>query len=151
MLQYIIVIIIFLVLLNITSYILYKPPCNSIDDYFILAKKIPNFKVNSLKSIQDIDYKMKYKPSSISNSNNNNTLSDVINKMFPLRNINNDGTNKKDISNYDGTNIAMFEVEMEGVIVNNSHRNNNSNSVKPSGHIYKVERDGYKDRSSNIW
>ena len=40
MLQYIIVIIIFLVLLNITSYILYKPPCNSIDDYFILAKKI---------------------------------------------------------------------------------------------------------------
>ena len=138
-------------MLNIFSWILRDYRYCSINDFIAEAKKIPNYRVKELSNIQNNNYcehnNIKtYSP----NDSNNNSIVNVVNKMFPLRYTNSDNSNKI-ISNYNGTNIAMFEVEMEGVTTDNSHRNMNLNSIKPSGNIYRIERDGYKDRNTNIW
>lgn len=80
----------------------------------------------------------------------NNKLFAAMEKMFSNKShevaASSSTRTKTASSAYDGVSSAIFEVEMEGLQADSSHRNTNTKTMKPSGFVKTVERDGYSNR-----
>jgi len=103
------------------------------------------FDKNNLATAKHSDIKHK------NDSDKNKSLFNAITQLFPVEQKSDTGQTKKGVSDFDNSQAALFEVEMEGLKAKNDHRNKNHTSVKPSGHISSVKKDGYSDRDPNAW
>jgi hypothetical protein len=145
------------------------PPCEDSYEYFEAAKMMPDGAAASLASIPSgvsLNYigaktvatdqpgvigLTSHVPSDRPHPNpaGSKKLYDAVSAMFPDHSGSNqrNGANlTRSTSGYDGSRNAMFENEMEGLKADSSHRNTDRRTMKPSGFVGTMERDGYKDR-----
>jgi hypothetical protein len=137
------------------------PPCESINDYFQSAKLLSDDLTYNLRTIpstlRSSDYigvqpvdpiipvvNIMTKPG----SEPNKKLFDAVNAMFPANSQEETSTTK--ISNsYNGSNAAVFELEMEGQRAYNKPKNQNNKDTTPTKSLRIFKNDGYKDRRPN--
>lgn len=173
----VVILLIVLITANVANYAYNKlyPPCDSLTEYFKSARLLPDGSIAGLGSIPsgtDVNYVgaqtvavdepgvigLKSRNSNLVNPNQpykHDPLVSAVNEMFLLKPEQSEGHDggqtKKDTTMYNNTNVAMFEMEMEGLKANNNHQNPNKITTKPSGHIYERQREGYCDRDTDKW
>jgi hypothetical protein len=161
----IIIILVLLLLANLGLHIFntWYPPCAQINDYFVSARMVPNSSITELGSIPmetNVEY-LNNKTNSVKTTkkdsgdvdngvqdisspttHENQALFDAVSAMFPIKSQLSEKT-KKQTSGYNGSELASFESEMEGIHANNKteQQHNQHNST-----IRMVQQDGYSNR-----
>lgn len=167
--QAVLIVLVILILSNVVVgiYNTFYSPCVSSDDYFKLAKKIPEDSLNGLHTVESpikkknaviktyADYQ---EPSSIGSDDmmlkdknpefGNDSLYDAVNDILntsAITSIESD-TNQKSINDFDGTRAAIFETEFEGIHANNTYHQSGRQTISVSDQIGQTMLDGYSDR-----
>lgn len=142
---------------NVASFAYRKlhPPCDDLQDYFNSVKKMvqPMNSLSSLtilrkKPVKSIETVEEDKESiKVVSEKSVESFKKSLEKIFPTtRDSSTSNDTKKTSNNYQGTNNAMFEEEMEGIGANNSHRNVERKKIQTSGVIGRTLSNGYVSR-----
>lgn len=166
-----VILIIILVIANFASNIhsSIDPPCKDpLNEYLNSARKLPSdsfVNLNSIPSGMAGNYAgikntgVKTPDDSVSENEHesfvtpkpikNDSLLAAVNSMFK-GDSGKSSTTKKITTDFNGAGTAIFELEMEGLKVDN-HRNPNQKTTPVSDNVYKTQNDGYKNMSKGAW
>lgn len=167
--QAVLIVLVILIISNVIVgvYNTFYSPCVSSDDYFKLAKKIPNDNLNGLHTIESTlkkkttnfktyadyqeqsaigsdDMMLKNKNPEIGDAALYEAVDNILNNTT-LKSVESD-TSQKDINDFDGTRAAMFETEFEGIHANNIYHQSGRQTSTVSDQIGQTILDGYSDR-----
>jgi hypothetical protein len=169
------VLLIILILANIamSMFNAVYPPCNTLEEYFKSARVLPRGKLagldyaqskikaqyvgNELDVIDAMGYDEVKANKETFQKNMENALNQqedatkssfykAVNKIFKSSTPD-QGTTEKGISNFSGEQLAMFDLEMEGIATKSLPKRNDTNN----GLVRIAERDGYGDRDPNAF
>lgn len=148
-----IILLIILLISNIYTYFYnkYNPPCKFVNEYFKHITKIPKASVSELNTIDINNTKTYAKSVDEEYTDKRDAIENLTNKKKIIEEFLDENTikddqllqNKKQSTNFNNSNIAVFDAEMEGIRIKNRVRRV-GRYFNPTGHAPIVERDGYK-------